>query len=123
MQNEFHSAIAAGMEALNAVAGESVEYVRGGVSKTITAVYSPREYAAAVELNALLSYQSDDFLIVRADLDLGDGPTEPQRGDLIRRNDGERVEVYAVQNVPGQNCFRKSGPLRWRIHAKLMETT
>jgi len=126
MTSPFHSAIAGAMEAQKAFAGESVEYRRGSsqeaASAVLTAIHSQREYIAESGYDAVQSVQVDDWLVVAADLALNGSAVAPQRGDRILRTAGAVVQVYEVQFMPGKNVLEWSGPLRYRIHTKLVGT-
>jgi len=120
MPTIFEQGVKAGQAMLNAVAGETVEYRRGKTSVVLTAIYSDKGYGADVEHDAVQSYQSDDFLIMAADILIGGKVTAPQRGDQIVRTIDGRVETYLVTNPPGRNVYERSGPAgRYRVHTKL----
>jgi hypothetical protein len=126
----FERALQAGQSAMNAFAGASVEYRRGSSSAVLTAIYSPTRYPAVDGMAATTGIQADDWLIDRAAIDTmlaswGDNekPPRPRSGDRIIRTKGSRVETYEVQEIPGRPCAEQSGPLRWRIHSKLISST
>ena len=65
-------------------------------------------------------WESRDYLIQAADLDLG----EPQRGDQIRETQGATIYKYEVMAPGKEPAFRFSDPYRktYRIHTKLVGT-
>jgi len=127
MANAYQQAIAAAQVAQNAFAGEMVEYRRGNASAVLTAINSPKDYPLASGIDAVQNVQVDDWLVIVADLCLAQGgqpaaPTKPIRGDQIRRTVGSVVQVYEVQPLGSKDVCEMSGPLRYRIHTKLIGT-
>ncbi len=124
MTSFFHSQVAAAAGIIADVAGESVEYVRGSGSDAVAvaiagAVHSEQGYELTGEGGISLTHESDDWLILVADLVLDGEPAVPAAGDQIRQTVGDTVIVYTVMPIPGKNCFeRVGGGCRYRIHTK-----
>jgi hypothetical protein len=67
-----------------------------------------------------MEWTDRDFLIHAADLVLGDSPTLPERGDVIRETQGGKVFVYEVMAPGKEPAWRWSDVFRkvLRVHAK-----
>ncbi len=65
-----------------------------------------------------------DFLIAADDLDFGDGPITPERGDLIFWAIGADVQTFEVGPVGSEPAWRYSDPCQSivRVHAKWIAT-
>jgi hypothetical protein len=107
---------------LEAHAGETILYSRGGQTVQIPAV------AAAVDVELLTAeefHQRGRMLdwLVRCELVTFDGlHSEPQAGDRIQRTTAGLASMYEVAPVVGGAHFRPADPhgSRWRIHTKLI---
>jgi hypothetical protein len=108
----FDDAIAAGMAALQQVAGRNVVYRRGNDEVQLNAVLGQTEYETTDEYGLTVGTHIVDFLILAADLTLGD----PQPGDRIVVDD----VAYEVEPIASEGHWRWSDPRRtiMRIHAK-----
>lgn len=118
--NAFAAALAQGLSAISAIAGESVVYARGGLSVTLTAVAGKGggDFDDA-GINVVVLSTACDWILLAGDLVLGGSPTLPQRGDTITTTDGR---VYQV-NAEGEQVYSACDPgqTRLRVRAKLVE--
>ena len=106
----------------------TVTYQRGTVgtgiaSVEVDATIGQTTFETESETGALVKVQSRDFLILAADLVLGDVQTLPMQGDVIRETatDGSgKVHLYEVMAPNGAPHYRYSAPVRTalRIHTK-----
>jgi hypothetical protein len=105
-------------------ASRVVTYARGGLSVDIAATIGKTTFEIDDGYGVLVRYESRDFLVLAADLILGDGPTTPERGDRIRETQGGQVFVYEVTAPGKEPCWRYSDPYRktFRIHSKQVAT-
>ena len=106
-------------------AGESVVYVRGAQTVTLTA--TPGKSLLRLDDGyggARIEWTDADWLIASADLVLGGSATEPQRGDKIRRTIGDLVYVYEVSAPGAEPVWRWSDSYQttYRVHAKHIST-
>ena len=112
-----------------------VTYQRGTVgtgiaSVEVDATIGQTTFETESDTGALVKVQSRDYLILAADLVLGDDQTLPMQGDVIRESatDGSgKVHLYEVMAPSGAPHYRYSDPFRTtlRIHTKSIgeETT
>jgi hypothetical protein len=105
-------------------AASTVEYVRGSQSVELPATIGKTTFELDDGYGVLVRHESRDFLVLAADLVLGDAPTIPQRGDRIREVQGEMVYVYEVTAPGKEPCWRWSDAYRktLRIHTKQIDT-
>ena len=105
---------------LKASASQSVLYTRGANSIPVTATIGKTVFETSSDLGIVERWESRDYLIQAADLDLG----EPQRGDQIRETQGATIYKYEVMAPGKEPAFRFSDPYRktYRIHTKLVGT-
>ena len=101
-------------------ASRVVTYARGGLSVAVAATVGKTTFEIDDGYGVLVRYESRDFLVLAADLILGDGPTTPERGDRIRETQGGTVFVYEVSAPGKEPCWRYSDAFRktFRIHSK-----
>ena len=101
-------------------ASQSVAYSRGADSTTVLAMIGRTVFETSSDLGIDERWESRDYLIQAADLDLG----EPQRGDQIRETQGATTYTYEVMAPGKEPAFRFSDPYRKtdRIHTKLVGT-
>jgi len=124
MATSFDSAVAGMARAVQGSRGVPVTYHRGGDALPLTAVPAEDRYLADDGHGLLQQQFVRDYLLLAADLDFGAGPTEPQRGDLIKETIGGAVKVYEVVALGGEPHWRycDSGHTVMRIHTKLVAT-
>ncbi len=92
-------------------AGTTVTYIRGTASTVLTATIGKTELELLGDVGIDIQSRSIDFLVRATDLDLGSGPTEPQRGDtIVLRRGHEEITHEVVPLEAGQQCFRWSDP-------------
>jgi len=101
-------------------ASRVVTYARGVPSVEVLATIGKTTFEVDDGYGVLVRHESRDFLVLAADLILGDGPTTPERGDRIRETQGSQVFVYEVTAPGKEPCWRYSDPFRktLRIHTK-----
>lgn len=97
-------------------AGETVTYYRGSQAITLTAVVGQtifEEFETGGELRA--QAKTVDFVVTPADLKLDGFAVEPQKGDQIKRSDGEVYDVMTgTGSVPWQ--WSDGRKTHYRIH-------
>ena len=71
-----------------AFATSTVQYVRGSQSAAVAATVGKTTFELDDGYGVLVRHESRDFLVLAADLVLGDVPTLPQRGDRIQETQG-----------------------------------
>lgn len=99
---------------------KTVTYRRGGESIELAATVGRTDFDVVDASGIGVRVESRDYLIRAADLDFGDGPTLPTRGDRIEEASGETTHVYEVLTLGNQSPWRHSDPSRetLRIHTK-----
>lgn len=102
----------------------TVTYVRGGDSADIAATIGRTEFEQADAYGVVHRSESRDFLVLTADLVLGDKAVLPQAGDCIREPAGEQIFLYEVMAPGSEPPWRYSDPYRkaLRIHTKFIGT-
>lgn len=102
----------------------AVEYRRGERAVSVQATAGSTSFEQADEAGLIHRVESRDFLLRAADLDLGDGPTLPQAGDLLRDAAGGIVRVYEVNAMGGGPPWAYSGRdgRVIRVHTRLIRT-
>ena len=105
-------------------AASTVEYVRGSRSAEIPASIGKTTFEVDDGYGVLVRHESRDFLVLVADLLLGDGLTEPQRGDRVQETQNGTVYIYEVTAPGKEPCWRYSDAYRktFRIHTKQIGT-
>jgi hypothetical protein len=105
-------------------AAQTVCYVRGGQSVELPATVGKTTFEVDDGYGVLVRHESRDFLVLAADLLLGDGLTEPQRGDRVHETQNGMVYVYEVTAPGKEPCWRYSDAYRktFRIHTKQIDT-
>jgi hypothetical protein len=95
-------------------------YSRGNQTQNIPATVGKTVFEVEDGHGILLRHESRDFLVLAADLVLGNRKTLPQKGDRIHETQGEAVYVYEVTAPGKEPCWRYSDPYRktLRIHTK-----
>ena len=102
-------------ETLAAAGGETITYVRGGLSLSVVAVVSTARPAADGDHGYSVQWQVTDFLVAKADFTLG----TPRRGDRILRTVAGATRAYEVlgpAELPVAELDTHAS--RWRIHTK-----
>ena len=124
MATSFDSAVAGMARAVQGSRGVSVTYHRGGDVLPLTATPAEDRYLADDGHGLLQQHFVRDYLLLAADLDFGQGPTEPARGDQIKQAFGDTVKVFEVVAMGGEPHWRysDSGHTVLRIHTKLVAT-
>ena len=105
-------------------ATQEVTYQRGVDVATVKATIGRTVFEQVDDFGHRLRIESRDYLILAADLVLGDAVTLPQRGDRIVEQDGVKQQVYEVLAPGKEPHYRHSDPYRQtlRIHTKHVET-
>jgi hypothetical protein len=120
MPSPFDNAIAAGLQAVNAVAGRTIRYVRGEQSvepKGWTGEYRER---VVKEQGAQVTLRSRDYLVPVSALKFGSTQIIPQLGDLIFETIGGTEKKFVVQELEDGKPFRyaDAGRTVFRIHTE-----
>lgn len=121
MPNSFANAAASAFATIRGVAGHEVTYQQGEITlEEITAVpgQQPAQFTEVESLGTNSRWR--DYLIQASDLVHEETALEPTPGDRI--TDGG--DIYEVQDIPGEPCWRWSDPHRqtFRIHTKYIGT-
>jgi len=105
-------------------ATSTVQYVRGSQAAEVPATVGKTTFELDDGYGVLVRHESRDFLVLVADLILGDVVTLPERGDRIRETQGGTTFTYEVTAPGKEPCWRYSDPYRntLRIHTKQIET-
>ena len=96
---------------------ETVTYSRCEDEVEVSAGRGSTEFSVDNGLDAFVEpYQSHDFLVVAADLELDGAAVEPERGDIITDEDDNEYEVTAPAGVDvySADTFGRI----YRIHTK-----
>jgi len=105
-------------------ASTEVIYQRGANQVAVQATIGKTEFEIDDGSGVIQRFQSRDYLIQTADLQLGGHTTLPVAGDRIRETVGDQTFVYEVLAPGNEPHFRYSDPFRkvLRIHTKLVAT-
>ena len=105
-------------------ASRPVVYRRGGASVTLDATIGKTDFEYTDGYGATIIDQSRDYLILTAELVLGDERTLPQAGDTIEETDGQQRFTYEVTVMGPEPAYRYSDPgrVQLRIHTKLSKS-
>jgi hypothetical protein len=124
MPNLFEQGAAWLAGKLQAHGSVEVVYQRGAAQVALRATIGKTEFEIDDGSGVIQRFQSRDYLIQTADLELGGEPTLPVAGDRIRETVGERVFVYEVLAPGNEPHYRYSDPFRklLRIHTKHVGT-
>ena len=97
-----------------------VTYCRGEQSVGVQATVGRTVFQVADAYGVVEQSESRDFLILAADLILGDAVTLPERGDRIREAQDGKVYVYEVMAPGREPHYRFSDVYRrtLRIHTR-----
>jgi hypothetical protein len=95
----------------------TVTYASGGQQVQLQATVGSTTFQVANDYGVFERWESRDYLVVAADLVLGDAVVVPQRGDTI--TDGG--QVYTVMAPGHEDVYRPSDQygVTLRIHTKL----
>ena len=99
---------------------QPVIYQRGTDSVEVAATIGTTTFQVDDGDGAMLRIESRDYLILAADLVIGETPVLPKRGDRIRETSGSQVFTYEVMAPGDEPCWRWSDGYRQtlRIHTK-----
>lgn len=102
---------------------QAVVYQRGTDTVEVLATIGTTTFNVDDGGGALLRIESRDYLILAADLMIGETPILPKRGDRIREISGDQVFVYEVVGPGDEPCWRWSDGYRQtlRIHTKQID--
>ena len=116
----IREAARAATRAARATHGREVIYRRGNLSASLIAIEGRTDAAADSQHGAIILDRVKDWIVERADLELGGELVEPQPGDAVEVVDGETRWRYEVQELSSGVCYRFSGPgrERFRIHTR-----
>ena len=105
-------------------ASRSVVYRRGGASVALDATIGKTTFEYTDGYGATIIDQSRDYLVLAADLILGDERTLPLSGDTIEEVDAGQRFTYEVTVMGPEPAYRYSdvGRVQLRIHSKLSTT-
>lgn len=96
-------------------------YARGYDSAQVHTTMG-RKVLRQVNVDGLvIVYTSMDHVIPAAEIDFGDGPVIPQRGDFIYVDTPHGTEAFEVLPMGDEDCYRWADPLgqtQLRIHTK-----
>lgn len=98
----------------------TIVYRRGVQSVSLPATRSRTEFEQQTTYGDALALHAEDFLVAPADLDFGDGPTEPRPGDLIEVDTNGTAQCHEAAPFGTEPCFRLTDAYggRYRIHTK-----
>ena len=101
-----------------------VTYCRGEQSVAVQATLGRTVFETADAYGVVEQSESRDFLILAADLVLGEAVTLPERGDRIREIQDGKTFVYEVMAPGKEPHYRFSDVYRrtLRIHTKQVAT-
>lgn len=123
MATSFHSAALGLHRAAQASRGLAVTYSRGETTASVTAV--PGRTVAITEDASGLTVRSvqRDWIVKAAALVLGGAAVLPEVGDQIRLTVADGVEVFEVQRLAGEPCYRPVDDLAavLRIHTRKID--
>ena len=124
MGNLFECGVAWLADQLKAHGSSEVTYQRGADQVAVQATIGKTEFEIDDGSGLIQRFQSRDYLIQTADLQLGGHTTLPVAGDRIRETVGDQTFVYEVLAPGNEPHFRYSDPFRkvLRIHTKLVAT-
>jgi hypothetical protein len=119
----FSAALLNAVRTARQVAGVPIVYRRGATGVELTAIVGATPYDREDRAGVIVRSQVRDYLIAAADLDLGDGPTTPQRGDRIEQTTDGQTWTYEVMPIGDEAPWRYSGPGRdvYRVHTRLID--
>jgi hypothetical protein len=72
---------------------------------------------------SLITIRSQDFLILAELYDFGDGPVEPQRGDLVTHEQDDGEHIYELLDIPGAPAWRFADAYQQRLRLHTNEIT
>jgi hypothetical protein len=103
-----------------AYAASPVTYQRVSASASFPASYGRAEYTVTGSEGFTAVFESWDFLVDAADLELDGETTAPKVGDRVIVGELDDGLVYEVVNVPGGKCWRWSDSFQrtYRVHTK-----
>jgi hypothetical protein len=103
---------------------ESVVYIRGNDSVTVTASIGKTIFRTENSFGFIEHYEGRDYFVLAADLLIDGSPVEPEAGDKVQETDGPVVRTYEVMAPGGEPCWRWSDEFNktLRIHAKHVGT-
>ena len=109
---------------LKAHGSVEVTYQRDAAQVAVRATIGKTEFEIDDGSGLIQRFQSRDYLIQTADLQLGGQATLPVAGDRVRETVGDQTFVYEVLAPGNEPHFRYSDPFRkvLRIHTKLVAT-
>ena len=116
-------------EKRNESMAEAIVYRRGsmpgGVEIPINAALGRTQYETINPDGIGVDTESTDFIIRAADLDLGEGPVEPDEGDQIDWVKGATTYTYILRRDGSEKAWRYSDDFKIdiRIHTKLKGTS
>ena len=101
-------------------AAQTVVYVRGSDSVSVTATIGRTIFRTENSFGFIEHYEARDYLILVADLVIDGVALDPTPGDKIQETVGSTVYTYEVMAPGGEPCRRHSDDFRitWRIHTK-----
>lgn len=102
-------------------AGTVVTYTRGTAATQLTATIGQTDLDLLVDVGPDIQSRAVDFLVQAAELDLGEGPTEPLPGDTISYCRGHETLTYEVTPIgESEQHFRWSDQFGnlYRIHTQ-----
>jgi len=119
----FADAIAAALDSVADVAGETVQYWRGTSWVTLTGVPGSTTFETddAGDSGARVGFVSADWIFQVSKLVFGSTAITPKRGDLIKRTLGSKTLTYEV-GFEGIQVFRYCDRNRTRIRVHTKET-
>jgi hypothetical protein len=110
------NAIAAGLGLIMATAGERVTYYRGD-KKIENLLATPGDGQRPSRQSEVVSVTGEqDWMVMVADLDFGDGPVPPERSDRIVSGG----ITYEVLPRDGDDVYRDPTLVQYRIHSKVI---
>lgn len=116
----------AGLDWLDSVRNEhmtcTVTFARGESTVQVSATVGKTEYSQTDEYGIERRFETRDFLIRTADLQLDEKAVLPSVGDRITQTEGDKDYVYEVLSPGGEPHYRYCDPYMktLRIHTKLV---
>ncbi|MFO0892437.1 MAG: hypothetical protein U0790_25260 [Isosphaeraceae bacterium] len=126
MSNLLKNALAWQARFLGANESEEVTYRRGAREIAVRATISRKLLKIDAGVGGLKVEHTDLSAVIEASqLDFGDGPTTPLRGDQVELTLPYDVETFEVRPYGDEPCWHWADPIghtMLKVHAKLIET-
>jgi hypothetical protein len=118
------TAIAAGLAAALAVAGEPVQYAIADTTCTLpwTAIRGRSQFETTSAAGIVTTFDTVDWIGAAAELSLGAGPIVPAAGDRVMIETDYGYDIFEVLAIPGEKPYRfDPSRTQLRIHTKKVD--